>query len=265
MAEVSLLFVRPDRDVAERLAQALEAHGLDVDLSASAIDDHSPYDGVVVLLSPGSVRSAVVMGVAELALAAGKLAPVFIAICTPPPALRACSFYDLSDWDGAPTHASVVQLAQLLRRHRTAKDSRRRLTDSLTLPQPPPPLPLPPPPPPAPSLWDGADWASAPASQPPPPPAAAPMWTTTVQAPSPPAGAGLLTELLDPPAYAPAPPPLPGTPQRQDWSFAARPPEPQGPPAEAAQPKAHPPWGMIEVVIGVSLVLAGWLLLALLT
>jgi hypothetical protein len=265
MAEVSLLFVRPDRDVAERLAQALEAHGLDVDLSASAIDDHTPYDGVVVLLSPGSVRSAVVMGVAELALAAGKLAPVFIGLCTPPPALRACSFYDLSDWDGAPTHSTVVQLAQLLRRHRTAKDSRRRLTDSLAMPPTPQPAPQPPPqPPPAPSLWDGADWASPPAPRP-APPAAGPLWTTTTQdQTAPTAGSGLLTELLDPPAYAPAPPPPQSAPTRQDWSFAARPPDESA--SESESPgKAHPPWGMIEVIIGVGLVLGGWLVLAMLT
>ena len=113
MAEASLLFVREDRAVAEKLARILEAEGVSICASASAYESPHSYDATIALFSSAAVRSRLLMEMALEAEAAGKLVPVFVGFCHLQAPLNRLMLHDLCEWDG---EAEAVAL-QAIRAH----------------------------------------------------------------------------------------------------------------------------------------------------
>jgi hypothetical protein len=107
MSEASLLFVRDDRVVAEKLARALEGHGVSVCASASAYEGMEGYDAVIALFSGSAVRSALLMEMALAAEAEGKLVPVFVGLCHLQAPLNRLALHDLCEWNGDPNAVAL--------------------------------------------------------------------------------------------------------------------------------------------------------------
>lgn len=121
MPEAALLFVREDRSLAERLARALELHGISICASASAYEDLQAYDGVISVFSAAAIRSELLMEATLSGEAQGKLIPVLAGLCSLPSPLDRLAFYDLCDWNGDPDSAGVIAIRSQLRRTARSK------------------------------------------------------------------------------------------------------------------------------------------------
>lgn len=125
MADAALLYVRQDQDVATRLTAALEAAGVSICRSASALDEVSPYTSIIAIFSSASVRSRVVMEAAERAHAENKLIAVYAALCPLPPAFNRLTLFDLSNGGDDQVVAQIVLQVQRMERAR-ATDAQLR-------------------------------------------------------------------------------------------------------------------------------------------
>lgn len=143
MAEASLLFVRDDRTVADKLARALESNGVTICASVSALEEAAGYDAVVALFSGTAVKSPLLMERALQAEQEGKLVPVFVGLCHLQPPLNKLVFHDLCEWQGDPNDVAL----QAIRSH-VMRIARARSTDELLRAGMRPQEPEPPPPPP---------------------------------------------------------------------------------------------------------------------
>ncbi len=146
MAEASLLFVRDDRAVADKLARALEANGVAICASVSALEENSEYDAVVALFSGTAVKSPLLM---ERALAAeheGKLVPVFVGLCHLQPPLNKLVFHDLCEWQGDVNDVALQAIRAHVMRIARARSAGELLRAGMRAPEPelePPPPPRP--------------------------------------------------------------------------------------------------------------------------
>lgn len=126
MADIFISYAKADRDVAQRLAGALEAQGWSVwwDLDIPAGKDFDKVieaeldaaTSVVVLWSKHSVDSRYVKGEAREAQSQDKLIPAFIEHVKPPMDFRAIQGVFLMDWDGAEDFPAFKQLVGAIER-----------------------------------------------------------------------------------------------------------------------------------------------------
>lgn len=116
MADVALVCVRDDAWKCDLLGVALERYGFTVCRSASVFEDFSGYAAVVVLLSPGAVRSELVINTASRALDWGKLVPVFVGLCPLPDRLAGVAMHDLATWNGEAEDNVVKAIAYHVQR-----------------------------------------------------------------------------------------------------------------------------------------------------
>jgi len=148
MAEASLLFVRDDRVVADKLARALEGHGVTICGSASAYEGMDGYDAVVALFSSSAVRSPLLMEMALAAEAEGKLVPVFVGLCHLQAPLNKLALHDLCEWNGDTSDVALQAIRANIMRIARARTTGELLRAEMRgpeqeLPPPPPPRPDP--------------------------------------------------------------------------------------------------------------------------
>ncbi len=140
MADVFISYAREDRNSAEKLAHALEAHGWSVwwdrdilpgkDFSAVISAEIAAARSVVVLWSKASVASHWVRDEAHEGLERNVLVPVLLDGSEPPMGYRAFQGVDLKDWEPGREHLGFTQLIEaitaLLHSRRSAAVGRSR-------------------------------------------------------------------------------------------------------------------------------------------
>jgi len=146
MAEASLLFVRDDRTVADKLARALEANGVTICASVSALEEAAEYDAVVALFSGAAVKSPLLMERALQAEQEGKLVPVFVGLCHLQAPLNRLVFHDLCEWHGDVTDVALQAIRAHVMRIARARSAGEILRAGMRAPEPEPEPPAPPPP-----------------------------------------------------------------------------------------------------------------------
>lgn len=144
MAEASLLFVREDRAVADRLARALESHGVTICASASAYEGSDGYDAAVALFSSAAVKSPLLMERALAAEAEGKLVPVFVGFCHLQAPLNKLALHDLCEWNGDGADVAFQAIRAHVMRIARARAAGESLKQEMRSPEPEPPPPAPP-------------------------------------------------------------------------------------------------------------------------
>jgi hypothetical protein len=144
MAEASLLFVRDDRAVADRLARALEAHGVAICASASAYESSDGCDAAVALFSSAAVKSPLLMERALAAEAEGKLVPVFAGFCHLQAPLNKLALHDLCEWNGDESDVAFQAIRAHVIRIARARAAGEILKQEMRSPEPEPPPPAPP-------------------------------------------------------------------------------------------------------------------------
>jgi tetratricopeptide (TPR) repeat protein len=126
LTQLFISYARENRDIAERVAQALATLGIDVwwdrDLPggsefAEVIEQRLGEAHVVIVLwSDPSTRSSFVRDESMRALEAGKLLPVRIEAVVPPLGFGQIHALDLLDWDGAPDDPAFIDVANEVRK-----------------------------------------------------------------------------------------------------------------------------------------------------
>lgn len=144
MAEASLLFVREDRAVADRLARALESHGVAICASASAYEGSDGYDAAVALFSSAAVKSPLLMERALAAEAEGKLVPVFVGFCHLQAPLNKLALHDLCEWNGDGADVAFQAIRAHVMRIARARLTGETLKQEMRSPEPEAPPPAPP-------------------------------------------------------------------------------------------------------------------------
>ncbi|MBU6406532.1 MAG: hypothetical protein KGS44_05255 [Alphaproteobacteria bacterium] len=139
MAEASLLFVREDRAIADRLARALEAHGVSMCASASAYEDVDNSDAAVALFSSAAVKSTLLMERALAAEAQGKLVPVFVGFCHLQAPLNKLALHDLCEWNGEGSDIALQAIRAHVMRIARARSAGEILKQDMRAPEPEPP------------------------------------------------------------------------------------------------------------------------------
>ena len=124
MADVFISYAREDRDTAEKLAHALEAHGWSVwwdreilpgkDFTAVISAEIAAASTVVVLWSQSSVTSHWVRDEAHEGLERNALVPVLLDGSEPPMGYRAIQGVALRDWEPGREHLGFSQLIEAI-------------------------------------------------------------------------------------------------------------------------------------------------------
>jgi TIR domain/Carbohydrate binding module (family 6) len=125
--QVFVSYARRDRDRAERIVRALEAHGLVVFWDPEIPPGTQTYntylgerldeaDRAVVLWTGSSAASRWVIEEANEALGRGKLVPVLLDDVEPPLGFRSVQTLDLRGWDGRPDDQRIRQLVDAITR-----------------------------------------------------------------------------------------------------------------------------------------------------